>query len=173
MARTDWEPPETLGFHAVAKPVVASTAAARLRVTFAPEELRTEVKSPPRYTLAPEIVSAYTRLLRLGSQAVNRPSASMAAARLRVARFTWVKFPPRYTAVSEAANALTVRCEGRLGFHAVAKPVVASTAAALLRVPVDDAPVRTWSNAPPRCTVAPVTASAFTSPRGLGFHAVA
>ena len=59
-----------LGSHAVATPVVASTAASRLRAWFPLIEFA-PLKAPPMYTVDPDTASALTWLLAFG----NRPGS--------------------------------------------------------------------------------------------------
>src|SRR5262245_8383098 len=64
-----------LGFHAVASPVVASSAAMRNRVC--PPMI---VKAPPAYTRPPLTASEYTRSLAPGFQDVTLPLTGSRAA---------------------------------------------------------------------------------------------
>ena len=173
------------GFHAVAKPLVASTAAALRRVAVVAGSARTEVKLPPRYTVDSPTAKAFTAVpsaprVGLGSQAVAKPVAAFTAAallRVTVLVASWrtaVKLPPRYTVVPDTASAFT-SFDPPVGFgsHAVGAPLVASTATAALRGATGRSVGLSWVKVPPRYTVEPATASAFTRALGAGFHAVA
>ena len=129
------------------------------------------VKLPPAYTVLPLTKIALTVLLALGFQEVALlvfTVASNAAMRLRVCPPMVVKDPPAYTMLPLMAMALTLLLAVlAFGFHAVAKPVVASRAAMRLR----DCPPMVVKD-PPAYTMLPLTARALTVLLAFGFHAV-
>src|SRR4029077_18564117 len=84
-----------LGFHAVASPLVASSAAMLLRGC--PPTL---VNTPPTYTVLPDTASTRTAaknsVLVLGFQPSSVPSARMCARLTRATPATELKWPPMY-----------------------------------------------------------------------------
>jgi hypothetical protein len=107
--------PQEPGFQAVARPVLASTAAISPR-----GRPPIELNSPATYTVEPKMASAKTAPLASGFQGVARPVlVSTAAMWLRVWPPIAVKPPPTYTIWPEIASART-RCSLTSGFHALA-----------------------------------------------------
>ena|SRR2546422_1908609 len=95
----------------------------------------------------PSEASVYTTPSALGFHPVGVPvAASIAAIRLRTCPPILVKYPPEYTVEPLTARASTLPAPGPVapGFHAVATPDAASSAARLLR-----AYPPTMVNAPP------------------------
>lgn len=142
------------GFHALSAPVLASTAAARLRA-FPP----TVVKFPTRYTALPETARAFTPPLRSGRQSGSTPrSGSRCAALFRANPPTALKVPPRNRPPAPSgATALTVPLTS--GNSTSMKAPVAGSTLAPLPV-VAPTPV----NEPPTYQVSPSLVTASTVP---------